>query len=127
MNYLRSLLTVGVVFGCLLLSGGAATAQDEQPNVSGRRARATAAVKLREGPPRRGLVFIKGPGEKIAEIPKDEVVEILDQLPVPTVAGDSFWVKVRKADSSGKPVVGWVYWGTERGESVNFKIENEER
>jgi uncharacterized protein YgiM (DUF1202 family) len=70
--------------------------------------------------------MIKSPGSVIGSIKKGEKVEVLETKTVSTFLSDSVWVRVRKMTESGKPLEGWVYWGTKKEESVNFNVEKQE-
>ena len=89
-------------------------------------AKAITELKMRDEPPSKGFVMIKSPGSVIGSIKKGEKVEVLETRTVSTFLSDSVWVRVKKMTDSGKPLEGWVYWGTKKEESVNFNVEKQE-
>jgi len=117
------------VFGAFLgftslfsATGGAQSTAQQQP--AG--AKAITELKMRDEPPSKGFILIKSPGNVIGSIRKGEKVEVLETKTVSTFLSDSVWVRVRKTTDSGKPLEGWVYWGTKKEESVNFNVEKQE-
>ena len=100
----------------------AQTAAQQQPAT----VKAITELKMRDEPPSKGFVLINSPGTVIGSIKKGEKVEVLETKTVSTFLSDSVWVRVRKTTDSGKPLEGWVYWGTKKEESVNFNVDKQE-
>lgn len=82
-------------------------------------------VEVYSAPPGQFLTLVTDPQGHIATLSRDQVVDVIEVKQIKLIGHNDIWMKIQLTLDGG-PREGWVLYGSNSSQEVNFRVTREE-